>query len=86
MYKYTPKQSVLRYMEVPKTGRWWDKEFFKRMEILKAHGASQDYTMTMMLSRYFKDVCFYSETKRKEIPVYGHLFPASMFDEVQVDE
>jgi hypothetical protein len=85
MYKYTPKQSVLRDMEVPKTGRWWDKEFFKRKEILKDHGASQDYTMTMMLAQYFKDVCFYSETKRKEIPVYGHLFPVTMFDEVKVD-
>ena len=85
MYKYTPKQSVLRDMQVPKTGAWWDKEFFKRQEILKAHGASQAYTMTMMLARYFKDVCFYSETKRKEIPVYGHMFPVTMFDEVKVD-
>jgi hypothetical protein len=85
MFKYTPKASVLRDMEVPKIGRYWDKEFFKRQEILKAHGASQDYTMSMMLSRYFKDVSFFSETKRKEIPVYGHLFPASMFDETKVD-
>ena len=85
MYKYTPKQSVMRDMQVPKTGRYWDKEFFKRQEILKAHGASQDYTMTMMLARYFKDVSFFSETKRKEIPVYGYMFPVSMFDETKVD-
>lgn len=84
MYKYTPKASVLRDMQVPRTGRWWDKEFFKRMEILKAHGASQDYTMAMTLARYFKDVCFYSETRRESIPVYGHLFPVSMFDEIEV--
>jgi hypothetical protein len=84
MFMYTPNPEVLREMEVPKTGKWWDKEFFKRKEILKSYGASQEYSMTVVLSQHFKNVKFFSEVKCKEIPVRGLLFPVSMFVEAEI--
>lgn len=84
MFIYTPKKSILRDMQVPLTGRWWDKEYFKRMEILKTHGAEQSYTMNVVLEEYYEGTEFYSYTKRRTVPVHGYLFPVSMFDEVRV--
>jgi len=84
MYKYTPKKSVLRDLQVSRTGAWWDKEYYKRMEVLKAFGADSGYAMCTALARYYKGVCFYSPTPRREIPVNGLLFPVAMFNEDQL--
>ena len=84
MFKYTPKPSILRDMEVQKTGRWWDKEVFKRMEILKTYGLPQDYNLTVVLKVNYHNTVYYSPERRKEIPVHGYLFPASMFLEEKV--
>lgn len=54
MYRYTPKKSVLRDLQVSRTGAWWDKEYYKRMEVLKAFGADSGYTMCTTLARYYK--------------------------------
>ncbi len=85
MYKYTPKKSILRDMDVPKVGSWWDKEFFKRKEILKAYRASQDNMMQTVLHTDYPTVCHYSKTKLSEVPVRGYLFPVSMFNEELVE-
>ena len=85
MYKYTPKKSIVRDMVVPKTGRWWDKEFFKRQEILKRYHLPQDYSLTVVLKTHYPDVCFYSKEPVKQVAVNGFMFPVTMFDEVKVD-
>lgn len=87
MFKYTPKKSILRDMEVPKTPgtAWWDKEFYKRKEILKAHHADQGYMMQTVLQTEYHNVCHYSKTPLRQIPVRGYLFPVSMFNEEVVD-
>ena len=83
MFKYTPKKKILRDMQVAHTPgtAWWDKEFFKRKEILKEHRTDQGYMMTCVLQQDFKDVCHYSKTQLRVVPVRGYLFPVSMFDE-----
>lgn len=84
MFKYTPKKQILRDMDVPKVGDLWDKEFFKRKEILKKYSVSQDYNMTVVLKKDFKNVCHYSVDTLKYIPVRGFLFPVAMFNEEKV--
>lgn len=81
MFKYTPKKSIVREMDVPKIGRYWDKEFFKRQEILKRYHIDQNYAMTVVLKTHYPDVCFYSPTPVREVPVNGFLFPVAMFNE-----
>ena len=81
MYKYTPKKSVVREMDVPKVGRWWDTEFLKRQEILKRFKVDQGYSMTVVLKTHYPTVCFYSPVPVRQVPVNGFLFPVSMFNE-----
>ena len=85
MFKYTPKKNIVREMDVPKVGRYWDKEYFKRMEILKRFRIDQDYSMTVVLKRYYPEVCFYSPEPVRQVPVNGFLFPVAMFNEEKVD-
>lgn len=84
MFKYTPKKEVLRSLQVCKTGDWWNKEFFKRMEILKNYNLPQDYTLSVVLQRDFAKVQYYSAKPVKCVPVRGYLFPAEMFNEQMV--
>ena len=86
MFNYTPKKTILREMIVPKVGAWWDTLFFKKKEILERYGLPLEYRLTSVLEDDFPNVCFYSETPRRQIPVCGFLFPVSMFDEIKVDE
>lgn len=80
MFYYTASKKVIRSMFVEKTGAWWNKEFFKRMEILKQFHLPQDYSMTVLMNGPFQGTKFYSQQKVKEIPVNGVMFPAEMFD------
>lgn len=81
MYKYTPKKSIVREMDVPKVGRWWDKDFFKRQEILKRFHIDQNYAMTVVVKTHYPKVCFYSPEPVRHVPVNGFLFPVAMFNE-----
>lgn len=81
MFKYTPKKNILRELDVPKVGRWWDTAFFKRKEILKRYCVDQGYAMTVVIQTHYPDVCFYSPTPVREVPVNGFLFPVAMFNE-----
>ena len=84
MYKYTPKKSILREMDVPKVGRYWDKEFFKRQEILKRFHTVENYSMTVVVKTHYPNVCFYSPVPVREVPVNGFLFPVAMFNEEKI--
>ena len=86
MYKYTPKKSIIKEMIFKKVGRWFDKEFFKRQEILKRYHLPQDYPLTVVLKTHYPDVCFYSKEPVKQVAVNGFMFPVAMFDEVKVDK
>ena len=85
MFKYTPKENIVREMDVPKVGRWYDKEYFKRMEILKRFRIDQNYSMTVVLKCNYPEVCFYSTEPVNHVPVNGFLFPVAMFNEEKVD-
>ena len=84
MFKYTPNKNIVREMDVPKVGRWWDTEFLKRQEILKRFRVDQDYHMTVVLKKYYPKVCFYSPKSVREVPVNGFMFPVAMFIEETV--
>ncbi len=85
MFKYTPKKNIVREMDVPKVGRWFDTEFFKRQEILKRFHIDQNYEMTVVLETHYSKVCFYSPESVRHVPVNGFLFPVAMFNEEKVD-
>lgn len=80
MYCYTASKKIVKSMLVKRTGNWWNKEYFKRKEILKQFHLPQDYNMTVLMNGPFQGTKFYSQDKVKEIPVNGVLFPAEMFD------
>lgn len=67
-------------MQVAKIGRWWDKEYFKRQEILKSFGMPQDYSTCSVFARCFKTTNFFSVKHVSQVPVAGYLFPVEMFD------
>lgn len=81
MFKYTPKKSIVCEMDVPKVGRWWETEFFKRKEILKRYRIDQDYMTTVVIETHYPNVCFYSPTPVRHVPVNGFMFPVAMFNE-----
>jgi hypothetical protein len=81
MFKYTPKKSIVRELDVPKVGRWFDTEFLKRQEILKRYRIDQAYHMTVFLKTHYPKVCFYSPNPVRHVPVNGFLFPVAMFNE-----
>ncbi len=68
-------------MQVPRTGAWWDKEYFKRAEILRRYGVEATYIMQSTFSTHFAEVCFHSAKRVQYVPVNGYLFPVKMFDE-----
>ena len=68
-------------MVVAKTGRWWNKEYIKRNEILLQYKVNVNYTLNWILRKHYKNVCYYSPLPRRYIPVEGYLFPVAMFDE-----
>lgn len=84
MFKYTPKQQIIREMYVSPANYKPGKELFKRQAILKAYGAEQSYTMSVVLQTDYKDVCYCSPTRVRQVPVRGYLFPVDMFDETVV--
>jgi hypothetical protein len=81
MFKYTPKPQILRDMQVPRTGAWWDKEYFKRAEILRRYGVEATYIMQSVFRSYFPEVCYFSAKRVRHVPVHGYLFPVEMFEE-----
>lgn len=81
MFRYTPNKKLLRDMQVSKTGRWWDKEYFKKTEILNKYDLPQDGIMIFILGKHFMNVDYYSRCKLKQIPVMGRYFPVEMFNE-----
>ena len=86
MFQYTPKKKILRDLQVPKIGNWYDKEYIKRREILKSFGMPQDYSMCFVFDRSFKTTNFFSENQVQRVPVGGYLFPVEMFDCKEVKE
>ena len=82
MYKYIPKQSIIRDMIVLKTGNYWDKDYRKRQEILQLYNLQMTYLLTDILKTEYPNVCYYSKERRSTVPVSGYLFPVSMFEEI----
>lgn len=75
MFRYTPKKKILRDLQVPKVGKWYEKEYFKKKEILKSFGLPQDYSMVCVFSRSFKTTKFFHPEQISHVPVGGYLFP-----------
>lgn len=86
MFKYTPKKSILRRMSVARVGKWWDKQYFVRLEIVNENfkgQIQQVYPLVVALAANYPFVCFYSKERRRYVPVNGYLFPVSMFEETE---
>ena len=84
MFKYTPKKAILKQLlKARKKG--YNMKTCSSYEYDMARALTKgDYSLTWRFMRYWEHVCFFSQTKRKEIPVNGVLFPVDLFEETSV--
>ena len=80
MIKYTAHPGVIRkYESIRKNSkRYWDDHFLFAVSIC---GSNQAYFACGDFWKHYKGLEFYSETKRKQVPVNGVLISVDYFTE-----
>ena len=83
MFKYTAHPAILhKYDSIWRNSkRPWDDNFFLAVSIC---GSSDAYFACSGFWKNYKGLEFYSNTKRKQVPVNGVLIPVDYFTETVV--